>query len=111
MYKQIVPSLLFEKSHDGRATDVFPESDVPDRPLDTMIPADYQAQELPPLPEIAELDVVSHYTNLSTLKILIKTSRPCKVCSASFTTCNRSSPRSLVFPRSASSPPPEPRGS
>jgi glycine dehydrogenase subunit 2 len=71
MYKLDQPSLLFESSRPGRFTAVLPESDVPDRPLSSMIPHAHQHGSPPPLPELSELDVVRHYTNLSTLNMSI----------------------------------------
>ena len=65
------PSLLFETSRTGRRTSIFPESDVPDRPLDALIPAALRDDQPPPLPELGELDIVRHYTNLSTLNMSI----------------------------------------
>jgi glycine dehydrogenase subunit 2 len=71
MYKLDPPSLLFESSRPGRSIDIFPRSDVPERPLNELIPAAHRAPEPPPLPELGELDVVRHYTNLSTLNMAI----------------------------------------
>lgn len=71
MYKLDPPSLLFETSRPGRSTSLLPGSDVPDRPLDDLIPPAHQANKPPPLPELGELDVVRHYTNLSTLNMAI----------------------------------------
>ncbi|MBV8557108.1 MAG: aminomethyl-transferring glycine dehydrogenase subunit GcvPB [Planctomycetaceae bacterium] len=71
MYKLDTPSLLFESSRPGRATAIFPGSDVPARPLEAMIPAKQLAPSPPPLPELSELDVVRHYTNLSTSNMSI----------------------------------------
>src|ERR1700757_3208529 len=65
------PPLLFESSRPGRATAILPESDVPDRPLAEMIPEAHRSSTRPPLPELGELDVVRHYTNLSTLNMSI----------------------------------------
>jgi glycine dehydrogenase subunit 2 len=65
MYKLDSPPLLFESSRPGRSVEVYPASDVPDRPLDDLIPSAFLAPEPPPLPELGELDVVRHYTNLS----------------------------------------------
>ncbi len=66
-----VPQLLFETSRSGRGTDVIPRSDVPDRPLDSLLPASELAAAAPPLPELGELDVVRHYTRLSQLNMAI----------------------------------------
>lgn len=71
MYKLDPPPLLFESSRPGRATFLFPESDVPDRPLDELVPRGHLADAAPPLPELGELDVVRHYTNLSMLNMSI----------------------------------------
>jgi glycine dehydrogenase subunit 2 len=71
MYKLDVPSLLFETSRSGRATAFLPGSDVPERPIDGLIPPNHRAEQPPPLPELSELDVVRHYTNLSTSNMSI----------------------------------------
>ncbi len=71
MYKLDQPPLLFESSRPGRATAILPESDVPDRPLSAMIPEAHRSSSPPPLPELGELDVVRHYTNLLTLNMSI----------------------------------------
>jgi glycine dehydrogenase subunit 2 len=71
MYKLDQPPLLFESSRPGRRTAILPGSDVPERPLDDLIPARHRAATSPPLPELGELDVVRHYTNLSALNMSI----------------------------------------
>ncbi|MGO9916085.1 MAG: aminomethyl-transferring glycine dehydrogenase subunit GcvPB, partial [Isosphaeraceae bacterium] len=71
MYKLDQPPLLFESSRPGRNTAILPPSDVPDQPLDALLPDAHRAQEPPPLPELGELDVVRHYTNLSALNMSI----------------------------------------
>jgi glycine dehydrogenase subunit 2 len=71
MYKLDPPKLLFETSRDGRRTAILPAADVPDRPLDEVVPAAHRADAPPPLPELGELDVVRHYTNLSVLNMAI----------------------------------------
>src|SRR5579864_3924443 len=71
MYKLDPPPLLFETSRRGRSTAILPPSDVPDRPLDTLVPVGHRAKEPPLLPELSELDVVRHYTNLSTSNMSI----------------------------------------
>ncbi len=55
--------LLFERSKPGRRGCDLPPLDVPE--LDCLIPGEYAAKAALPLPEIAEADVVRHYTNLS----------------------------------------------
>jgi glycine dehydrogenase subunit 2 len=71
MYKLDQPSLLFESSRPGRFTAIFPECDVPERPLDELVPREHRAAASPRLPELSELDVVRHYTNLSALNMSI----------------------------------------
>src|SRR3954449_7491916 len=71
MYKLDQVPLLFESSRPGRATSILPPPDVPDRPLDELIPASHSAGQAPPLPELSELDVVRHYTNLSAQNMAI----------------------------------------
>jgi len=71
MYKLDPPPMLFETSRTGRKSAIVPPSDVPERALDDLIPARHRAQFVPPLPELGELDVVRHYTNLSTLNMSI----------------------------------------
>jgi glycine dehydrogenase subunit 2 len=66
MYKLDAPALLFETSRPGRSTSILGPCDVPERPLEGLIPPAHLADAPPPLPELGELDVVRHYTNLST---------------------------------------------
>jgi glycine dehydrogenase subunit 2 len=53
---------IFELSSPGRQGVRFPDSDVPS----TAYPAEFLRADLP-LPELAEIDVVRHFTHLSTL--------------------------------------------
>jgi glycine dehydrogenase subunit 2 len=71
MYKLDPPPLLFESSRPGRSTAILPRLDVPDRPLAELIAPEFLAAGPPPLPELSELDIVRHYTNLSTLNMSI----------------------------------------
>ncbi|APW60318.1 aminomethyl-transferring glycine dehydrogenase subunit GcvPB [Paludisphaera borealis] len=71
MYKLEQPPLLFESSRPGRYTAVLPTSDVPEKPLDALIPEAYRQATPAPLPELSELDVVRHYTILSSLNMSI----------------------------------------
>lgn len=64
---------LFELSKPGRRAAVMPACDVPEQLLDSLLPAAALAGEPPPLPELAEPDVVRHYTNLSTLNMSVDT--------------------------------------
>lgn len=51
----------------------MPASDVDDVPLDELLPAEALSDQPPPLPELAEPDVVRHFTNLSTLNMSVDT--------------------------------------
>src|SRR5271170_369727 len=64
---------LFELAHPGRRGCLFPESDVPDRSLEDLIPAKHLAKSAPALPELAEPDVIRHFVNLSTLNMSVDT--------------------------------------
>ena len=65
--------LLSELSHPGRRAAEFPASDVPEWPLEDLLPADMLADAPPALPEMAEPDVVRHFVNLSTLNMSVDT--------------------------------------
>ena len=56
---------IFEKSKAGRRAFVAPALDVPERPLDELLPAQLRRAEPPRLPEIAEPEIVRHYNRLS----------------------------------------------
>src|SRR5262249_15129831 len=60
-------------SDKGRRATVVPCADVPETPIDELLPATALATELPPLPELGEPDIVRHYANLSTLNMSIDT--------------------------------------
>lgn len=64
---------LFNISRHGRRGVKFPDSDVPHVPLDELLESDLLSRDPPELPELSELDVVRHYTNLSTLNMSIDT--------------------------------------
>lgn len=50
-----------------------PVSDVGEKPIADLLPASAVAASPPPLPELAEPDVVRHFTNLSTLNMSVDT--------------------------------------
>ncbi len=56
---------IFEKSKPGRRAAVLPDADVPEPPLEELIPAKLLRSEPPRLPEIAEPEIVRHYNRLS----------------------------------------------
>ncbi|RMG49208.1 MAG: glycine dehydrogenase subunit 2 [Acidobacteria bacterium] len=58
--------LLFERSRPGRRAYVLPALDVPETPLEDLIDERWQRQDnLAGLPELSEVDVVRHFTRLS----------------------------------------------
>jgi glycine dehydrogenase subunit 2 len=57
--------VIFERGAPGRVGYSLPPSDVPDEPLDAIIPASHRRARPAALPEVSELDVVRHYTALS----------------------------------------------
>lgn len=54
-------ALIFELSQPGRVAYDLPESDVPEMEL----PNEWLREEPPELPEVSELDLIRHYTELS----------------------------------------------
>jgi glycine dehydrogenase subunit 2 len=56
---------IFERSKPGRRAFVAPELDVPDVPIDELLPAEYRRAEPPRLPEVSEPEIVRHYNRLS----------------------------------------------
>jgi glycine dehydrogenase subunit 2 len=56
---------IYEKSKPGRRAAVLPEAEVPETPLEELIPAKLLRAEAPRLPEIAEPEIVRHYNRLS----------------------------------------------
>ena len=58
--------LIFELSAKGRSAVSLPSCDVPEVPVEMLIPNNLLRQEEPQLPELSEVDVVRHFTRLST---------------------------------------------
>jgi glycine dehydrogenase subunit 2 len=56
---------IYEKSKPGRRAAVLPAAEVPEAPLEELIPARLLRAEAPQLPEIAEPEIVRHYNKLS----------------------------------------------
>ncbi|HEX8052655.1 MAG TPA: aminomethyl-transferring glycine dehydrogenase subunit GcvPB [Thermoleophilaceae bacterium] len=56
---------IFERSRPGRRAFSAPETDVPETPIEELLPASAIRREPPALPEIAEPEIVRHYNNLS----------------------------------------------
>jgi glycine dehydrogenase subunit 2 len=71
MRNQQSTRLLCELSRPGRRGARLGPNDVPAVDAAAVIPAHALADAPPPLPELSELDVVRHYTNLSTLNMSV----------------------------------------
>ncbi len=64
--------LIFERSSPGRTAASLPKSEVPSKPVDSIVPSRFLRKDLP-LPEVSELDVVRHFTRLSQKNVCIDT--------------------------------------
>ncbi|WP_352420879.1 aminomethyl-transferring glycine dehydrogenase subunit GcvPB [Proteiniborus sp.] len=58
-------SLIFEISKEGRTAYSLPKNDVNELPLESFIPSQFLNEKEVELPEVSEVDVVRHFTNLS----------------------------------------------
>jgi len=65
--------LIFEHSRPGRRAHTLPPSDVPTNPPGEHIPKGLLREKKAELPEVGELDMVRHYTNLSRLNVGVDT--------------------------------------
>ncbi len=57
--------LIFELNTEGRIGYRFPSLDVPEIPLDSMLKKDLFRQKPAALPQVSEVDVIRHYTELA----------------------------------------------
>lgn len=65
MTLQLNVPLIFERSTPGRRGYRLPKLDVPEVPIEELIPEEYLRSEPAELPEVSELEVVRHFTQLS----------------------------------------------
>lgn len=56
---------IFERSREGRRAYVAPAADVPERPIEDLLPAHLRRAEPPRLPEVSEPEIVRHYVGIS----------------------------------------------
>jgi glycine dehydrogenase subunit 2 len=56
---------IYERSQAGRRAFTAPEADVPETPLEDLIPHSELRAVAPALPEVSEPEIVRHYNNLS----------------------------------------------
>jgi len=66
-------TLIFEESRPGHRGHIFPKLDVPEKKIEEFIPINYLRQNPAELPELAEPEVVRHYTRLSQKNYCIDT--------------------------------------
>jgi len=59
-------ALIFEMGRSGRCGYSLPENDVPEKPVDQLLPESMKRSEPLDLPELSEVEVIRHYTELST---------------------------------------------
>ncbi len=60
-------ALIFERSQPGRAGFSLPELDVPETAIDEIVPREFRRDDdLEGMPEVTEVDVVRHFTRIST---------------------------------------------
>ena len=64
---------IFEKSRAGRRAGTVPAAGVPERPLGDLLPPALRRARPARLPEVAEIDLVRHYTDLSALNYGVET--------------------------------------
>lgn len=58
-------NLIFELSKPGRIGSRLPDNDVDETPVEDLIPEEFLNDEELDLPEVNEVDIIRHYTNLS----------------------------------------------
>lgn len=73
MRNQQATQLIFEMSRPGRRAAVLVPADLPVPAAQELLPAEHLAAGPPPLPELAEGDVVRHFVNLSTQNMSVDT--------------------------------------
>ena len=56
---------IFERSREGRRAFVPPGTDVPEVPVDELLPASARRERPAELPEVSEPEIVRHYNTLS----------------------------------------------
>jgi glycine dehydrogenase subunit 2 len=56
---------IYERSKPGRRAFVVPALDVPERPLEELLPETLRRKEPPRLPEVSEPEIVRHFNRLS----------------------------------------------
>ena len=65
--------LIFESSRPGKQAYSLPKIDIPQPPVEELIPKQYLRNEPPPLPELSEPEIVRHFIKLSQLNYSVDT--------------------------------------
>lgn len=65
--------LIFELSREGRRAYSLPKCDVDTLPIDELIPKEFIGTAPLNMPEVSEVDIVRHYTNLSSKNYCVDT--------------------------------------
>ncbi len=73
MRNQLATRTLFELSQPGLRGAVLPRCDVPEKPIEQLLPPEHRREAPPDLPELSEPDVVRHFVNLSQLNMSVDT--------------------------------------
>lgn len=73
MRNTIATQPLFDLAAPCRRATRFPAAELPASSLSDLLPAGALASSPPPLPELAEVDIVRHFVNLSTLNMCVDT--------------------------------------
>ncbi len=66
-------SLIFQKSTPGHRAYFLPDCDVPEVPLEELVPAEMKRSQEPRLPQVSEVTVARHFTRLSNLNYGVDT--------------------------------------
>ena len=69
--KSALEPLIFERSKRGRRGYQLPTLDVPEQPLDSLLPSTLLRDEIADEVEVSEVDVIRHFTRLSKLNVSI----------------------------------------
>ncbi len=56
---------IFERSRPGRRAATLPRADVPERPIDELIPRHLRRERPAELPEVSEPEIIRHYNRIS----------------------------------------------
>lgn len=59
--------LIFEQSREGQMGASLPPLDVPEQPLETLLPPEQIRPQAPELPQLSEVDVIRHFVALSVM--------------------------------------------